>query len=52
MDVSFPVRDPVKWNLKVKLSKGGFSLLPPFKGGMGELWIMNQVSNAYSAEAS
>lgn len=52
MDVSFPVRDPVKWNLKGKLSKGGFSLLPPFKGGMGELWIMNQVSNAYSAEAS
>lgn len=35
-----------------KLYEGRFSLLPPFKGGMGELWIMNEVSNAYSAEAS
>lgn len=35
-----------------KLYEGGFSLLLPFKGGMGELWIMNEVSNAYSAEAS
>ena len=44
MDASFPVRDPVKWNLKRKLYKEGFSLLLPFKGGMGKLWIMNEVS--------
>lgn len=52
MGASFLVRDPVKWNLKGKLYKGGFSLLPLFKGGTGELGIMNEVSNAYSAQAN